>query len=425
MTPEGWRITRLGDLLDDIEAGWSPQCDGHPADVNTWGVLKVSAVSSGTYISDENKALPASEKPRSELEVRNGDLLLVRANGVLDLVGRTVLVRNTRRHLMLSDKVLRLKPKMAVADAGFLNAFLGFGPTREALTNITGGSHMRNISQSALRELVVTCPPLLEQKRIASILLTMDDAIDTTRAVIDQLGVLKKALMAELLTRGIPGRHTKFKQTEIGEMPEGWQVTPLGNVAFVQTGVAKGKQTANGVEIPYLRVANVQDGHVDLSEVKTIAVAHDAVARYALQLGDVLFTEGGDADKLGRGCVWMGQINPCLHQNHVFAVRMTTNRLLPAYLACWAASPKGRSYFMNSAKQTTNLASINSAQLKAFPVAIPPVSEQEEIVSALGSIESRMTIERACYSYSVSLRRGLMSVLLTGDLRVPPAEDPT
>lgn len=167
-------------------------------------------------------------------------------------------------------------------------------------------------------------------------------------------------------------------------LPEDWHVSPLDKVAAVQTGIAKGKTVnGSGVTLPYLRVANVQDGHVDLSVVKEITVEQSEVPRYSLRDGDVLFTEGGDFDKLGRGTVWHSEISPCLHQNHVFAVRPAAAVLLPEFLAFQAASTYGRRYFQGSSKQSTNLASINSTQLKNFPVLVAPLKEQRKIVAVL------------------------------------------
>lgn len=175
---------------------------------------------------------------------------------------------------------------------------------------------------------------------------------------------------------------------------ERWSTVPLGEVAAVQTGVAKGKTPKNGsVSLPYLRVANVQDGFLDLSEIKEIEISPAEASRYQLRAGDVLFTEGGDFDKLGRGTVWRGQINPCLHQNHLFAVRPNEQALLPEFLAYVAASPIGRRYFISCSKQSTNLASINSTQLKQFPVPLPPLPEQRRIAAILGTWDA--AIEKA------------------------------
>lgn len=113
------------------------------------------------------------------------------------------------------------------------------------------------------------------------------------------------------------------------------------------------------------------------------------MTRWLLQKKDVLFTEGGDFDKLGRGAVWKGQIPDCLHQNHVFAVRVNQGLLDPYFLSYQAGSPYGKQYFLSCSKQTTNLASINSTQLKKFPVRLPSLLEQQEIVRILDDLLAR------------------------------------
>jgi len=202
-------------------------------------------------------------------------------------------------------------------------------------------------------------------------------------------------------------------------LPAGWHRTHLDHLAEVQTGIAKGK-TVNGasVTLPYLRVANVQDGHVDLSVVKEITLKPSAVNRYRLRAGDVLFTEGGDFDKLGRGTVWNGEIEPCLHQNHVFAVRPDIKKLLPEFLAFQAASEYGRRYFQLSSKQSTNLASINSTQLKQFPVLHPSLSEQRKIAEILRTWDEAIAKLKALQAAKESRLDGLRAGLLFGGLRL-------
>ena len=169
-------------------------------------------------------------------------------------------------------------------------------------------------------------------------------------------------------------------------IPSGWKKKPLEHVAFIQTGIAKGaKKLKNPVELPYLRVANVQDGFLNLSIIKTIEIDKTQIDRYLLQIGDVLLTEGGDFDKLGRGSVWKGEIDKCVHQNHVFVARPKPGVIVPEYLSLLTGSPYGKSYFLKCSKQSTNLASINSTQLKEFPVLLPPIDEQIAIANLLSN----------------------------------------
>ena len=125
----------------------------------------------------------------------------------------------------------------------------------------------------------------------------------------------------------------------------------------------------------------MQGGYVDLNDLATIEVAPDEDLKYRLHSGDVLMTEGGDRDKLGRGCVWHGEIEPCLHQNHVFAVQTNETILLPEFLEYLTASDVGRSYFDVTAIKTTNLACTSSSKVLAFTIPLPPIEEQIEIVS--------------------------------------------
>ena len=136
-----------------------------------------------------------------------------------------------------------------------------------------------------------------------------------------------------------------------------------------------------------MSVANVKDGYLDLATVKTMPVSEDEIGRYKVQNGDVLFTEGGDADKVGRGTVWRNEMPLCLHQNHIFAVRPNQNILYSDFLASFAASNCGKRYFLSAAKQTTNLASINASQLKLLPVPLPMPREQQTIVAILDGVE--------------------------------------
>jgi type I restriction enzyme S subunit len=170
------------------------------------------------------------------------------------------------------------------------------------------------------------------------------------------------------------------------------------------------------LEVPYLRVANVQDGYVDLTEIKTVRVLKHEVRRYLLEPGDVLMTEGGDFDKLGRGTVWRGQITPCLHQNHIFRVRTNRQILLPEFLAAVSSSEWGKRYFLRSSKQTTNLASINSTQLKAFPVLCPPIDVQHRIADVLDAADAAIRRIEAVIAKLRQMKAGLLRDLLTRGL---------
>ncbi len=136
--------------------------------------------------------------------------------------------------------------------------------------------------------------------------------------------------------------------------------TTLGEIADVRAGVTLGRKLQGiTVNLPYLRVANVQDGYLDLKSIKKIEIYEYEREKWQLQPGDILLTEGGDWDKLGRGTVWQGEIPNCIHQNHIYRLRINLNEFDPYYLSALIASPYGKAYFQTASKQTTNLATIN------------------------------------------------------------------
>lgn len=160
---------------------------------------------------------------------------------------------------------------------------------------------------------------------------------------------------------------------------------PLVQIADIAAGITLGRKTKETelVQVPYLRVANVQDGHLLLSDLKTIAATRREIERWALKDGDLLLTEGGDLDKLGRGACWRNQVPLCIHQNHIFRVRLPADSYDPDYVSFQIASPYGKAYFLAHAKKTTGIASINQRVLGAFPLMSPPLSEQRRIAAHL------------------------------------------
>ena len=171
-----------------------------------------------------------------------------------------------------------------------------------------------------------------------------------------------------------------------------WPSVSLGEICEIVSGITKDskKQGDDYREVPYLRVANVQRLQLDLSEVKTIPAKESAINTYRLEPGDILLNEGGDRDKLGRGWIWQGQIDECIHQNHVFRARIRCGKAIPKWIAYYANTNEARVYFLKTGKQTTNLASISKKNLGALPIPLPPIKVQESIVAEIDTQISRL-----------------------------------
>ncbi|RJN76341.1 restriction endonuclease subunit S [Acinetobacter baumannii] len=228
------------------------------------------------------------------------------------------------------------------------------------------GATMKHITRGKFLANKIPLPPLAEQRRIASILDQADELRQKRQQAIKKLDQLLQATFIDMF--GDPVSN-----------PKGWRSDKnLGDVADIVSGITKGRKiTGKSLrEIPYLAVSNVQDKYLNLSIIKTIEASDDEIKRYKLRQGDLLLTEGGDPDKLGRGTLWNNEVDECIHQNHVFRVRLTSKEFTPNYLNWIIGSEYGKRYFLKSAKQTTGIASINMGQLKKLPLLIPPINLQ-------------------------------------------------
>jgi type I restriction enzyme S subunit len=234
------------------------------------------------------------------------------------------------------------------------------------------GSTVPHVRGKVVDDLQISLPPIPVQERIVQIFQKADEIRRKRQEALKLADAILSASFIGMF--GDPGNnHNDFERL------------PLGQVADVRSGVTKGRKLhgKETIEVPYLRVANVQDGFLDLSEVKSIEVLPDDVDKYHLEDGDILMTEGGDPDKLGRGTVWRNQVEGCIHQNHVFRVRTNREKLTPEYLAALLRTQYAKHYFLSCAKRSSNLASVNSTQVKAFLILLPPIKLQEKFVSAV------------------------------------------
>ena len=295
-----------------------------------------------------------------------------------------------------------------------------------------------DLSLARLREIPFSVPPLPEQAAIVRFLDHADRRIRryirAKQKLIALLEEQKQAIIHQAVTGQIDVRtgrpYPAYKPSGVewlGRVPEHWQILRLKNVAHVQTGLTLGKdyRGTRTTSRPYLRVANVQAGRLDLTHVKSIDVPLNEADRTTLLTGDVLMTEGGDIDKLGRGCVWRDEISKCLHQNHIFAVRCKHGLLSPEFLVGLMASQHGRVYFELTAKQTTNLASTNSSTLRAFPMPLPVLEEQVAILNVLSEETNAMDHAMGQAEREIDLMREyrtrLIADVVTGKLDVRKA----
>lgn len=289
------------------------------------------------------------------------------------------------------------------------------------------------VGDKQFNSIAIPLPPLPEQQRIAAFLdascMAIDAAVAAKRGQLEILDALRKAVIQRAVTRGLSDNIVleTTGNVWIKSVPQGWKLVCLKRIAEIQGGLTLGKQYEGLlIERPYLRVGNVQDGHLDLEDVSVIELPENVAARVELRPGDVLMTEGGDLDKLGRGHLWNGEIAGCLHQNHIFAVRCFRHKLTPMFLAYVTASKYGRDYFEATGKKTTNLACTNATKVGEFPIPLPRVEEQEAICTyleeKLGEVKRIAATIEAQIAALTAYRKSLIHECVTGQRRITESD---
>jgi type I restriction enzyme, S subunit len=285
------------------------------------------------------------------------------------------------------------------------------------LKRVASGSTHKTIYMPDIEELQIPLPPLEEQVRIAQFL-------DTEVARLNQLAAMRdmQALALDELSMA--------SISEAVAAPQDVPMVRLGYLAKIQSGITvdAGRDVSGDVVTkPYLRVANVQAGYLDLESVTEIVVPTRLASSSTLKAGDVLMTEGGDLDKLGRGTVWNDEIPGCLHQNHVFAVRPDQARIDGDYLALLTRSAYGRAYFESTGTKTTNLASTSSGRIRDFQIPLLAISDQRRVVEgALAALKEldRLAVELKYQQERLTeIRQSVITAAVTGQLDVAAARE--
>lgn len=278
----------------------------------------------------------------------NGDLNVKYYNGKFDAYQRTYIIENN------DDKVLYM-PYLYY----FMERYV------DKLRNQAIGGVIKYIKLGNLTEAQVYLPSMYNQRKIVEELNKLKSIISQKREQLSELNSIIKARFIEVF----------------GDMllnSKSWREIRLDSVADIVSGITKGRKikSAEIYEVPYMAVSNVKNGYIDWTKVKTIMATKEEIKRYQLLPNDVLMTEGGDPDKLGRGAIIKSPPNNCIHQNHIFRVRLN-EEILPIYFEYYLQQIKAKRYFLKCSKQTTGIASINMKQLMALPVLIPDMESQK------------------------------------------------
>jgi len=354
-------LQRLSEIVQSIDYGLTASATKE----NTGNkFLRITDIQEGTVDWSDVPFCDAPEKKLRSAYLSDGDIVFARTGAT---TGKSFLVQEPPPGSVFASYLIRVRPYKFV-DPHFLAQFFQSRSYWNQIQLKTQGAAQGGVNATSLGNLEIPLPPLDEQRRIAAILDKANALRRKRKRIIELVRSIPQSLFLEMFgdPHANPGRWNR--------------TSPLSDVADIGSGITKGRKEPSTAlrTVPYLAVANVQDRALDLTNVKTIEASEEEIDRLRLKSGDLVLTEGGDPDKLGRGTVWRDELPEVIHQNHIFRVRVDTNELDPLYLNFLVGSGYGKKYFLRSAKQTTGIASINKSQLSSFPVLLPPLEMQRK-----------------------------------------------
>jgi type I restriction enzyme S subunit len=409
--PNGWAWAPLSDA-----AAINPTTDlSHLAGDAELPFVPMAAVAEETGVIDFSQRRPVDEVRKGYVRFREGDVIFARITPCMEN-GKTAPVENLPGAYAAGSTEFHVLRPMGL-EPRYLWYWLVRRPfRRQAERNMSGSAGQLRVPTNYLASTLIPVAPLAEQRRIVARIDELFAEIAEGEAVLERArrdldtwrrALLKAAVTGELtrdwretnrptengteLVARIRSSRAQLSTARRGrqlapaepihdetlpELPEGWAFSRLGHLGKIVGGVTvdRKRMPSDAVEVPYLRVANVQRGHLDLTEIKYIRVERLVASRLELRPGDLLLNEGGDRDKIRRGWVWQAEVSGCIHQNHVFRVRLHES-IIP-YFVSHHANEMGRAFFIEKGKQTINLASISLSKISDLPVPVPPEAER-------------------------------------------------
>ena len=411
--PDGWEVKRLGELCNSVRGvSYKPDDLYSIKSDSTATLLRSNNIQSGQLIFNNVKFVDRRKVKERQI-VRTGDIAICMSNGSKRLVGKNGIFPQTHQSDILTVgafcSIIRTKEG---GNETFISQVLKSDEFFKQVEFSLAGSAINNLKDGDVEDYLFSFPPLPEQKKIASILTSVDEVIENTQKQIDKLQDLKKATTNDLLTKGIG--HTEFKDSELGRIPKRWEVLKLNELCSptspITYGVLKPGNYVDG-GIPLLQVKDLKDGSVDNSGIHRISTSLDAeYARSRVRFHDILISLIGTVGRVSLMPKVTETYN--IHRN-IGRIRLEN----PEWVFLHLQSQIGVQQ-IQLASSGSSQSALNLSALKEFPVPIPPLKEQSDIVSIISSLSDAITTNYRKLRLTQSLKKSLMQDLLTGKVRV-------
>lgn len=407
--PSGWEVDRV-DSAFDIQQGKQVSKRNRDGEHQRPFLRTKNVFWNRLELTDLDQ-MHFSEAEQSRLELRANDLLVCEGGSI----GRTALWNNEVGCCFYQNHLHRLRARGKTADPQFGVYWLWYAFDVAKLYFGRGNvTTIPNLSQSKLAELPMALPPLPEQKKIAHILSTVQRAIEAQERIIQTTRELKKALMHKLFTKGL--RNEPQKQTEIGPVPESWEVVELGELLGIAQYGMSVKGNAEGSH-PILRMTNQVDGQIINRNLQFVEISDGEFEKFRVERGDILFNRTNSLDLVGRTAIFdiAGEF---VFASYLIRLRTDEKKLNPFFLNCYFNTDETQARLKSIATRAVSQSNISATRLKGFPVPKPSLDEQAEIVTHAKALDQKLATHRGKLEQFQDLFRTLLHELMTAKTRV-------
>lgn len=388
---EKWPTASLGELCGIVSGGTPARADR----LNFGGSIpwvKISDLLQGTITSTDETISEKGLASSSAKILPVGTVLL----SVFATIGRTARLAVDAATNQAIVGITPMRPEQL--DSRYLRRFLD--QSAERLGGQSRGVAQANINLTILKALEVPLPSIEEQRRITAVLDQADELRRKRQGSLAMLGSFMETMFLDIVA---DTSASGVLLGEIGEVQGGLQVTHA--------------RAGNPIEVPYLRVANVHRGRLDLDQIKGMRVTATELERTRLCPDDLLVVEGhGNAGEIGRVARWTGQLDPCVHQNHLIRVRVNSDLANAAFLEAFLNSTIGRQSLLRAARTTSGLNTISVKDVKAVRVVLPPLEAQTQFADCVAGIERVASAQRKHLAEIASVFVSLQSRAFAGQL---------
>ncbi len=404
--PPEWSAVRLSELTESTLYGANESAEDYDRDKPRY--IRIKDIDQQGRLKESEKASLSTDKAEGYL-LEEGDMLFARSGSP----GRTYLHRYDEKKYCYGGYSIKHELVSEDLNHEYLSQYTKSQKYWDWIERIARTGAQANINSGEYASLLVPLPELPEQRKIATVLYTVDQAIQKTEEILEQTHVVKNGLMQDVFH----GRHNDFEDyqpTPVGEIPSHWSVASIGDVVHTaQYGISESMSEEG--QYPIFRMNNIENGYMVDKPLKYIDLDDERFQKYRVKEGDILFNRTNSLELVGKTGIYE------LEGDHVFAsylVRLQTNDKADSYyLNYYMNSSEAQNRMMDFATKGVSQANINANSIQQVKLPLPPIEEQKEITERINSIDSQIEISQQYKSQLKSLKLGLMQDLLSGAVR--------